>query len=163
MLFLFCYFFNFRREVVEVIDKITRSAKADEVHRQWWVIDAEGKTLGRLASQIAVLLRGKHKPIFTPHIDCGDFVIVINAEKVVVEGKRAEQKEYFHYTGYPGGAIFEKFKDLIVKKPEFVIRHAVWGMLPKNRLGRKLIKKLKVYREAQHPHQAQKPQEFVIK
>ncbi len=148
---------------MEVIDKITRSAKADEVHRQWWVIDAEGKTLGRLASQIAVLLRGKHKPIFTPHIDCGDFVIVINAEKVVVEGKRAEQKEYFHYTGYPGGAIFEKFKDLIVKKPEFVIRHAVWGMLPKNRLGRKLIKKLKVYREAQHPHQAQKPQEFVIK
>lgn len=142
---------------MEITDKITRSAKQDEVERDWWVIDATGQTLGRLASQIARILRGKHKPIFTPHVDTGDFVVVINAEKINIEGKRYEMKEYFRYTGYPGGAVFEKFKDLVSKKPEFVIWHAVWGMLPKNRLGRKIIKKLKVYRGPEHPHSAQKP------
>ncbi len=143
---------------LENLDKITKSAKQNEVDRKWLVVDASGKTLGRLASEIAKLIRGKHKPYFTPHIDSGDFVIVINAEKVKVEGKRVEKKEYFHYTGYPGGEVFRKFKDLIKTKPEFVIRHAVWGMLPKNRLGRKLINKLKVYRGEKHPHLAQKPE-----
>ena len=147
---------------IENIGKITRSAKESEVEKKWWVIDATGKTLGRLASQSAKIIRGKHKPYFTPHIDCGDFVIVINAEKVQVEGKRVEKKEYFHYTGYPGGAIFRKFKDLIKTKPEFVIRHAVWGMLPKNRLGRRLIKKLKVYKGDYHPHSAQKPEKLEL-
>jgi large subunit ribosomal protein L13 len=147
---------------IENLGKITRSAKQEEVERKWWVIDAKGKTLGRLASQIAKLIRGKHKPYFTPHIDCGDFVIVINAEKVQVEGKRVEKKEYFHYTGYPGGEVFRKFKDLIKTKPEFVIRHAVWGMLPKNRLGRKLINKLKVYKGEHHPHIAQKPEKIEL-
>lgn len=147
---------------LENLDKITKSAKQNEVDRKWLVVDATGKTLGRLASEIAKLIRGKHKPYFTPHIDSGDFVIVINAEKVQVEGKRVEKKEYFHYTGYPGGEVFRKFKDLIKTKPEFVIRHAVWGMLPKNRLGRKLINKLKVYRGERHPHIAQKPEIFEL-
>ncbi|MGB9771381.1 MAG: 50S ribosomal protein L13 [Candidatus Kapaibacteriota bacterium] len=147
---------------IENLGKITRSAKESEVEKKWWVVDASGQTLGRLASQIARLIRGKHKPYFTPHIDCGDFVIVINAEKVQVEGKRIEKKEYFHYTGYPGGEVFRKFKDLVKTKPEFVIRHAVWGMLPKNRLGRRLINKLKVYRGEIHPHSAQKPEKYVL-
>lgn len=147
---------------VENLDKITRCAKQDEVERKWLLVDASGKTLGRLASQIARLIRGKHKPYFTPHIDCGDFVVVVNAEKVQIEGKRIDKKEYFHYTGYPGGEIFRKFKDLIKTKPEFVIRHAVWGMLPKNRLGRRLINKLKVYRGAHHPHIAQKPEKIEL-
>lgn len=147
---------------MEALDKITRSVKANEVERRWWIVDAEGQTLGRLASQIARLLRGKHKALFTPHVDCGDFVIIVNAEKIKVEGKRFELKEYFRYTGYPGGEVFEKFKDLLHRKPEFIIRHAVWGMLPKNRLGRKLIKKLKVYSGSLHPHSAQKPQIYEL-
>lgn len=147
---------------IENLGKITHSARESEVEKKWWVVDASGQTLGRLASQIARLIRGKHKPYFTPHIDCGDYVIVINAEKVQVEGKRIEKKEYFHYTGYPGGEVFRKFKDLIKTKPEFVIRHAVWGMLPKNRLGRRLINKLKVYRGESHPHIAQKPEKYVL-
>lgn len=147
---------------MEALDKITRSVKAEEVERKWWVVDASGQTLGRLASQVAKLLRGKHKPIFTPHVDCGDFVIVVNPEKIKVKGRRYDLKEYFHYTGYPGGERFEKFKDLLQRKPEFIIRHAVWGMLPKNRLGRKIIKKLKVYRGPSHPHSAQKPQVYEL-
>lgn len=132
--------------------------KAAEIHRKWYIVDAEGKTLGRLASQVAKILRGKHKPEFTPHLDVGDFVIVINASKVRLSGKRVEMKEYFHYSGYPGGAKFRSFKELIQTKPEFVIEHAVKGMLPHNRLGRKLIRKLKVYGDSNHPHQAQKPE-----
>ncbi|MGB9772409.1 MAG: 50S ribosomal protein L13 [Bacteroidota bacterium] len=132
--------------------------KVGEIHRKWYIVDAEGKTLGRLASQVAKILRGKHKPEFTPHLDVGDFVIVINASKVRLSGKRAEMKEYFHYSGYPGGAKFRSFKELIQTKPEFVIEHAVKGMLPHNRLGRKLIRKLKVYGDSNHPHQAQKPE-----
>lgn len=147
---------------MEALDKITRSIKSEEVERNWWIVDAKGQTLGRLASQIARLLRGKHKPIFTPHVDCGDFVIVINAEKIQVEGKRFTMKEYFHYTGYPGGEVFEQFKDLLQRKPEFIIRHAVRGMLPKNRLGRKIIKKLKIYRGETHPHSAQKPRLYEL-
>ncbi|MCS7177341.1 MAG: 50S ribosomal protein L13 [Candidatus Kapabacteria bacterium] len=141
---------------------ITKSVRRDEVERRWWVVDAAGQTLGRLASQVARLLRGKHKPYFTPHVDCGDFVIVINAAQVRVEGKRWKYKEYFHYTGYPGGARFEKFTDLLRRKPEKVIEHAVWGMLPKGRLGRRIFRKLKVYAGPEHPHQAQQPQEYKL-
>lgn len=143
-------------------DTITRSVRADQVERRWWVVDATGHTLGRLASRVAALLRGKHKPLFTPHVDCGDYVIVVNAEKVVLKGKRAEQKEYFRYTGYPGGARFEKVADLLAKNPTKVIEHAVYGMLPKNRLGRRMRLKLKVYAGQNHPHQAQQPEPYEL-
>ncbi len=138
----------------------TYQAKEAEVEKKWYVVDAEGQILGRLASNIARILRGKHKPIFTPHVDTGDFVIVVNAEKIRVTGKRQEQKSYFSYSGYPGGAKIRYFKDLIRKKPEFVIEHAVKGMIPHNRLGRRIIKKLKVYAGPIHPHIAQTPVEF---
>lgn len=142
--------------------KMTRSIRAEEVDHNWVVVDAAGQTLGRLASQVAHIIRGKHKPYFTPHVDCGDFVVVINAEQIEVRGKRQEQKSYFHHTGYPGGGVTRSFKDLIGSNPEFIVRNAVKGMLPKNRLGRQMIKKLKVYRGAEHPHQAQKPQEHTL-
>jgi large subunit ribosomal protein L13 len=145
---------------VELSAKITKSIRKEDVSRCWWLLDASGMTLGRLATQAAALLRGKHKSCFTPHIDTGDFVIVINAEKIQILGKRYEQKEYFHNTGYPGGGRFESFKELIAKKPHEVIQHAVHGMLPKNRLGRQIFKKLKVYAGASHPHTAQKPEVF---
>lgn len=139
-------------------DKSTYFFKQDEVEQKWFLVDAQGQTLGRLAAQVAKVLRGKHKPIFTPNIDAGDFVIVVNAEKIKVTGKRTEMKQYFHYTGYPGGAVFENFKDVVKKNPERVVEHAVKGMLPHNRLGRRIIKKLKVYKGAEHPHEAQKPE-----
>ncbi len=138
--------------------RITHSFRQDEVEQKWHLVDADGKTLGRVASQIAHLLRGKHKPIFTPNVDCGDYVVVINADKVKVQGKRNELKTYFHFTGYPGGATTEQFKELIKTRPERVVEHAVKGMIPHNRLGARIIKKLKVYRGAQHPHKAQKPE-----
>jgi large subunit ribosomal protein L13 len=137
---------------------MTISAKESEVEKNWWVVDATGMTLGRLASRVAFVLRGKHKPLFTPHIDCGDFVVVINAEKIELAAKRAQQKKYFHYTGYPGGQRVKTFQQLIDTHPERVIEAAVKGMLPKNRLGRRLIKKLKVYAGTEHPHTAQQPQ-----
>lgn len=133
-------------------------AKPEEVQRKWYVVDAEGKTLGRLASEIASVLRGKNKPTFTPHVDCGDYVIVINAEKVAVTGKKRKEKIYKRHTGYPGGLrelTFEKLQD---RKPEEIIRHAVKGMLPDGKLGRQMFKKLKVYKGAEHAHQAQKPE-----
>lgn len=136
--------------------------KASEVKREWLLVDADGKTLGRLASRIAYLLRGKHKPYFSPHLDTGDFVVVINAEKVRLTGKKAEQKTYFKHSGYLGGWRLVPFKEMIQKHPERVIQHAVWGMLPKNRLGRKIFKKLKVYRGNEHPHQAQNPKKIEI-
>jgi large subunit ribosomal protein L13 len=139
---------------------VTRFFTSRDVDQKWHVVDAQGKTLGRLATQIARLLRGKDKPEFTPNADLGDYVIVINAEKVRVTGKRAELKQYFHYTGYPGGATFEKFQDLLQKNPRRVFEHAVKGMLPHNRLGRAMFKKLKVYAGAEHPHAAQKPQAY---
>jgi large subunit ribosomal protein L13 len=142
--------------------KITKSSREQDVQRNWWVIDAAGLTLGRLATQVATLLRGKHKAIYTPHVDCGDFVIVINASQIQVTGKREAQKEYFHYTGYPGGARFRSFRDLRQSKPEEVIELAVKGMLPKNSLGRSIGKKLKVYAGTEHPHQAQSPQVFAL-
>jgi large subunit ribosomal protein L13 len=136
----------------------TRFFKTEEVDQKWFIVDATGKTLGRVASKIAHIIRGKHKTTFTPNADLGDFVVVINAEKVVVTGKRQELKEYYHNTLYPGGARFESFRDVLKTKPEVVLEHAVKGMLPHNRLGRKMIKKLKVYSGASHPHSAQKPE-----
>jgi large subunit ribosomal protein L13 len=136
----------------------TFRAKEVEVEKKWFLVDAQGKTLGNLAANIAQILRGKHKPIFTPHVDAGDFVVVINAEKVEIAGKRFEQKSYFHYSGYPGGAKIRFFKDLIRTNPQFIIEHAVKGMLPHNRLGKRIFKKLKVYSGSEHPHSAQKPE-----
>ena len=135
----------------------TYTTKPDDIKREWYVVDATGLTLGRLASQIASVLRGKHKPIFSPHMDCGDFVIVINAEKVRVTGDKLDQKMYYRHSGYPGGLKTISLRDQMKQHPDRVIRLAVRGMLPKNRLGRQMIKKLKVYREPDHPHQAQQP------
>lgn len=135
----------------------TYSAKPQEIQREWFVIDAQGQTLGRLATQVATILRGKHKPFYTPHIDCGDFVIVVNAEKVRVTGKKLDQKIYYRHSGYPGGLKQISLRRQLALHPERVIEAAVRGMLPKNRLGRRLFKKLKVYAGPTHPHQAQKP------
>ena len=136
--------------------------KLDDIERKWFVVDAEGKTLGRLASTIATILRGKNKPYFTPHLDTGDFVIVVNADKVHVTGKKAQQKLYSHYTGYPGGLRQVNYETLKRTNPERIIKSAVWGMLPHNRLGRKVLKKLHVYATAEHPHAAQKPETLEI-
>jgi large subunit ribosomal protein L13 len=133
-------------------------AKPEEVVRKWYVVDASGRTLGRLASKVAAILRGKHKPTYTPHVDTGDYVIVVNADKVVVTGNKARDKVYYHHTQYPGGLRSITFEDLMKKSPERVIERAVRGMLPRNRLGRSMIKKLKVYASPDHPHQAQKPE-----
>lgn len=132
--------------------------KASEIERKWFVVDASGLVLGRLATKIATVLRGKNKPQFTPHLDVGDFVVVVNAEKVKLSGKKADIKTYSHYTGYPGGLKQEVFSDLQRRHPERLVEWAVWGMLPHSRLGKQQIKKLKVYRGAAHPHQAQKPE-----
>ena len=137
----------------------TFAPKKDEIEKKWWVINAEGKTLGRLATEVAVLLRGKRKPEFAHFVDCGDFVVVINAEKVNVTGKKLEQKKYYSHSGYPGGLKVKTLKELLDTKPEEVVRKAVWGMIPKGKLGRAVYKKLKVYRGSNHPHEAQKPQE----
>ncbi|WKZ78828.1 MAG: 50S ribosomal protein L13 [Candidatus Kapaibacterium sp.] len=143
--------------------KITNSLRKEDATHNWWVVDAAGQTVGRLATQVATLLRGKHKPDFTPHVDNGDFVVVINAEQIVMQGKRAEQKMYFHYTGYPGGGRVRTFKDLKENKPEEIVELAVRGMLPKTSLGRAIGKKLKVYRSSEHPHEAQQPKPFALK
>ncbi len=136
----------------------TFSAKPHEIERQWFVVDASGKTLGRLATEIARILRGKHKPIYTPHVDCGDYVIVINADKIRVTGKRLDQKKYYRHSGYIGGLKETSLRRMLETHPERVLQYAVKGMLPKNRLGRKMFKKLKVYAQPDHPHTAQKPQ-----
>ncbi|MDR3305332.1 MAG: 50S ribosomal protein L13 [Clostridiales Family XIII bacterium] len=133
-------------------------AKPHEVEHKWYVIDAEGKTLGRLASEIASILRGKKKPIYTPHVDTGDYVIVVNAEKVGVTGKKRKEKIYKRHTGYPGGLREITFEKLLARNPEEIIRHAVKGMMPNGRLGRQMYKKLKVYAGPVHEHQAQKPE-----
>jgi large subunit ribosomal protein L13 len=138
----------------------TSMAKKGSIEQKWHLVDASGKTLGRLATRVAILLRGKHKPIFTPHVDAGDFVIVVNAEKVSLTGKKWKDKLYIHHSGYPGGLksiSAEKMRD---KKPERLVTMAVQGMLPKNKLGRKMIKKLKVYSGDAHPHQAQQPEVY---
>ncbi|MDZ7833896.1 MAG: 50S ribosomal protein L13 [Desulfobacterales bacterium] len=138
--------------------KYTYSAKQSDNQGKWLVVDAENAVLGRLASEVAARLRGKHNPLFTPHVDCGDFVIVINADKVKLTGRKMQQKMYYRHSGYIGGLKEINAEKLLQKRPEDVIRYAVKGMLPKNRLGRKLYKKLKVYAGSEHPHQAQQPQ-----
>lgn len=137
-------------------------AKPADVDRKWYVIDAEGKTLGKLAVEAAMILRGKKKPIYTPHIDTGDYVIVINAEKVCVTGKKESDKIYKHHSGYPGGLKETPLKELRAKQPEEVICHAVKGMMPKGKLGRQMFKKLKVYAGPEHPHAAQHPEEYTF-
>jgi large subunit ribosomal protein L13 len=135
----------------------TYTVRRGDIKREWYVVDAQGKTLGRLASEIAKILRGKHKPIYMPHLDCGDYVIVVNAEKVRVTGKKLDQKFYYRHSGYPGGLKSINLRDQLQKHPTRVLEAAVRGMLPKNRLGRAMIKKLKVYAGGSHPHQAQQP------
>jgi len=135
----------------------TFTQKQEEIERDWYVIDAEGETLGRLASKIAPILKGKHKPIYTPHLDCGDFVVIVNAEKVRVTGRKLDQKFYHRHSGYPGGLTSISLRDQLDKHPERVLTAAIRGMLPKNKLGRRMIKKLKVYAGDEHPHQAQQP------
>lgn len=142
--------------------KTTYMAKPADVQRKWYVIDAEGKTLGRLAAEVAKILRGKHKPIYTPHVDTGDHVIVVNADKVVLTGKKLTQKTYFRHSGYPGGTTFTPAGKMLAERPERVIELAVKGMLPKNRLGRQMYRKLKVYRGPEHPHAAQQPEKLEI-
>lgn len=134
--------------------------KKGDIERKWWLIDADGKVLGRLATEAANLLRGKKKPDYVDFMDTGDFVIVINAEKIKLSGKKLEQKKYYSHSGFPGGIKETTLKDLMEKKPEEVIRKAVWGMLPKNKLNRVVYKKLKVYAGPDHPHDAQQPQEY---
>jgi len=141
----------------------TFSPKADDIQRQWHVIDASDVILGRLASHAATLLRGKHKPIFAPHVDTGDFVIVVNAEKVALSGRKLEQKRAYRHSGYPGGLRAVAYSELLDRHPERVIEKAVRGMLPKNSLGRSQLRKLKVYAGPDHPHQAQQPAPFEIK
>ncbi len=140
----------------------TYTARASGIKREWYLVDAEGKTLGRLASEIAKILRGKHKPIYTPHLDCGDYVIVINADKIRVTGKKLDQKIYYRHSGYPGGLKSISLRAQLKKHPTRVLRAAVWGMLPHNRLGRAMIKKLKVYAGDSHPHQAQQPKPLEV-
>ena len=140
----------------------TVSAKKEEVTRQWYVVDAEGQTLGRLSTEIANRLRGKHKASFTPHVDTGDYVVVINAEKVKVTGRKAQDKMYYHHTGFPGGIKSASFEQLIDRAPERVIQRAVKGMMPRSPLGRAMLKKLKVYAGPAHPHAAQQPQPLTV-
>jgi len=136
----------------------TYTPKADDIQRQWWIVDAEGETLGRLATEVARVLRGKHKPMYTPHLDTGDHVIVVNAEKVTLTGKKADQKSYFRHSGWMGGEKEIPFRRMIETHPERVIEQAVKGMLPKNKLGRQMKKKLRVYAGPEHPHESQKPE-----
>ena len=140
----------------------TKSIKPSEVEREWHVVDANQQVVGRLASRIAHVLRGKHKPTFTPHVDTGDFVIVVNADKVRFTGKKETDKEYFQYTGYPGGGNTRSPESIRERQPEYLIEHAVKGMLPNGPLGRKMIKKLKIYAGPEHPHAAQQPKELEI-
>jgi len=140
----------------------TYSAKADDIQRHWYVVDAEGLTLGRIATSIATVLRGKHKAIFTPHMDCGDYVIVVNAEKVAVTGNRMDKKMYYHHSGYPGGLKAENMRQVMQKRPDRVIRQAVQKMLPKNDLSRQILRKLKIYAGPEHPHGAQNPEKWEL-
>ena len=135
----------------------TYSPKLKDIDNKWFIVDADGLVLGRLANEIAQVLRGKHKPIWAPHLDMGDFVVVINADKIKVTGRKADQMKYYRHSGYPGGLKATPYKSMLEKKPDFIIQNAVKGMLPHNRLGRKLLKKLKIYASTDHPHSAQQP------
>lgn len=143
--------------------KNTYSAKKDEIKRKWYIIDAKGKVLGKVAVKAATILRGKHKPTYTPHVDTGDQVIVINASQVILTGKKLEQKYYHHHSGYPGGLKSVRYDRLLKEKPEKVIELAVKGMLPKTKLGRAMLRKLRVYRGSEHPHEAQSPVQIEVK
>ena len=140
----------------------TYSAKEADIKRKWYIVDAEGKTLGRLATQVAIVLRGKHKPIFTPHVDTGDHVIVVNAEKIHLTGDKVRQKAYYRHSGYPGGLKSETVKDLLARKPSVIVERAIKGMLPKTTLGKHMGRKLNVYAGPTHPHQAQQPEALVL-
>jgi large subunit ribosomal protein L13 len=140
----------------------TYMARPADVTHKWYVIDAAGKPLGRVATAAATLLRGKHKPIYTPHIDTGDYVIIVNAEKVVLTGRKLDQKIYFRHSGYEGGLKRTVYRQLMAKKPDFAMEKAIRGMLPHNRLGRAMFKKLKVYRGSEHPHSAQQPDQWEV-
>lgn len=141
----------------------TYSAKASDVKRSWFVVDATDKPLGRLASEIARVLRGKHRPMYTPHVDTGDFVVVLNASKVKLTGRKLEQKNYYAHSGYPGGLRTTPARDMLARNPEYVIEHAVRGMLPKNPLGKSMLAKLKVYEKAEHLHTAQAPKPMPVR
>jgi large subunit ribosomal protein L13 len=147
---------------IGIVEK-TFVTKKEDVQREWFVVDATGQTLGRLATRVARMLRGKHKPIYSPSIDTGDYVIVVNAEKIHVTGRKLDQKVYYRHTGYPGGLKEITLRNLLQKHPTRVVEHAVRGMLPKNRLGRRMIKKLKVYAGPNHPHEAQQPESLELK
>jgi large subunit ribosomal protein L13 len=140
----------------------TYTPKGADIEKKWYIIDAEGKVLGRLATRVADILCGKHKPTYAPHMDDGDFIIIINAEKVKLTGRKMEDKEYFHHTKHVGNERFTNIQKYFKEKPEFIIEHAVWGMLPKTRLGRKIFKNMKIYRGTEHPHAAQKPEKLEI-
>lgn len=140
----------------------TKMAKSHEIDRKWYVIDAEGKVLGRLATEVANILRGKNKTFFSPHVDCGDYVIIINADKVVLTGNKLDQKLYKTYSGHPGGLKEMTYKKFLAEKPELLVTKAVKGMIPKNKLGSQVISKLKVYAGSEHPHVAQKPEALEI-
>ncbi len=142
--------------------RTTYMAKEKDIQRKWYVIDVAGQPLGRVASEIARLLRGKHKPTYTPHVDTGDHVVVINADKVMLTGRKAKEKMYYRHSGYPGGLKSIPFEEMIARHPERVIHLAVRRMLPSNRLGRAMLKKMKVYAGPEHPHQAQKPETLVL-
>jgi len=141
----------------------TFSLKKSQIEKKWYIIDAEGKVLGRLAAEIAHVLRGKHKPSYSPHLDMGDNVIVINADKVLLTGKKPQEKEYFFHSKYPGGSRFVNIRKMLEKKPEYVLYHAVKGMMPKNKLARQLMGNLKIYAGSDHPHKAQKPEPLEVK
>lgn len=141
----------------------TYMAKGESLQRNWYVVDAEGMVLGRLSSQVAAILRGKHKPIYTPHVDTGDHVIIVNADKVVLTGKKLDQKKYYRHTGYPGGLREVTYRTLLQTKPEFAVYEAIRRMMPKGPLGRQMLTKLRVYKGAAHEHAAQKPQTLELK
>jgi len=141
----------------------THSAKTEEITRSWYIVDATNKPLGRLASEIARVLRGKHKPTYTPHVDTGDFVVVVNADKVGLTGNKRVQKNYYAYSGYPGGLRTTNAQQMLQQHPEHLVEHAVKGMLPKNPLGRQMFTKLKVYAALEHPHKAQNPQPLAVR
>ncbi len=139
----------------------TYMAKPSNIEKKWYVVDAKGQTLGRLATEVATILKGKHRPTYTPHMDMGDYVIVINAEGIVLSGKKLDQKHHYWHSGYPGGIKSVDYRTLMERNPERVVMYAVKGMLPKNKLGAQMLRKLKVYRGEDHPHQAQQPEEIV--
>jgi large subunit ribosomal protein L13 len=156
----FCHPFNKTELILSIVDTLsykTVSANSATVKKEWFIVDAEGQTLGRFASKVANILRGKHKPDFTPHVDCGDNVIIINADKIRFTGNKRDEKEYVFYSGYPGGQRFETAKNLLERRPTYVVEHAIDGMLPNNKLGREIFRNLYVYAGSEHPHAAQQP------